>query len=442
MKKITLFITLLTFSLGFAHNLTNDFETSPVTEEFIALDGGLLTNGDFENGSDSWLVGVDDNTSAPVVTVGGNTYYSVDVAAAGNAYDVNLSQKVEIIEGSSYTLTFDAWSNVDRTILAGIGLSKDPWSNTAESVSITATRTTYTLTHTATFGATDARVLFDLGAEIGTVNIDDVSLIIVTGNTGGGGGTTPADPEPTDAPATPPSYDANKVVSIYSEAFTASATIANVDWDEGAAFEEVTIADNKVLKVTGPNFIGIDLGTYIDASTMTHLHMDFWIATDYSEGQVLNPKLSNHAAQSGETSAIDISNPINSQDEVKNWQSKDFTLNGDRQSIKEFLITHSGKSNVYYLDNVYMYIEGTASLNKNNILNLSLYPNPSTSRLTISAPNTIKSAAIYNILGKQVMSLEINKNSESIDVSNLATGMYLIKYSIDNAVGTAKFIKQ
>ena len=138
--------------------------------------GNIVTNGDFENGSDSWLEGVDDSTSAPVETVGGNTYYSVDVAAAGNAYDVNLSQKVEIIEGNTYTLTFDAWSNVDRSILAGIGLSKDPWDNTAEPVSISPTRTTYTLTHVATFGATDARVLFDLGAEIGTVNIDDVSL--------------------------------------------------------------------------------------------------------------------------------------------------------------------------------------------------------------------------------------------------------------------------
>ena len=147
-----------------------------------AFDGGLLTNGDFENGSDSWLVGVDDSTSAPVETVGGNTYYSVDVTAAGNAYDVNLSQKVEIIEGNTYTLTFDAWSNVNRTILAGIGLSEGPWTNTAESVSITPTRTTYSLTHVATFGATDARVLFDNGAEIGQVNIDNVSLIIGSGN--------------------------------------------------------------------------------------------------------------------------------------------------------------------------------------------------------------------------------------------------------------------
>ena len=145
------------------------------------FDDGLLTNGDFENGSDSWLVGVDDNSSAPVVTEGGNTYYNADVTVAGNAYDVNLSQKVEIIEGYTYTLTFDAVSNVDRTILAGIGLSKDPWTNTAESVSISTTITTYTLTHVATFGAPDARVLFDVGAELGRVAIDNVSLIIGRG---------------------------------------------------------------------------------------------------------------------------------------------------------------------------------------------------------------------------------------------------------------------
>ena len=33
------------------------------------FDDGLLTNGDFENGSDSWIVGIDDASPAPVVTV-------------------------------------------------------------------------------------------------------------------------------------------------------------------------------------------------------------------------------------------------------------------------------------------------------------------------------------------------------------------------------------
>ena len=146
------------------------------------FDSGLLTNGDFESGSDFWLVGVDDSSAAPVVTVAGNTYYSVNVTAAGQPYTVNTSQKVEIIEGNTYTLTFDAWSDADRTFFAGIGLSKSPWTNKTVSVSITATRTSYKYTYVANFGASDARVLFDLGAETGLVNIDNVSLVIGLGN--------------------------------------------------------------------------------------------------------------------------------------------------------------------------------------------------------------------------------------------------------------------
>ncbi len=143
----------------------------------ISGGGNLLTNGNFEAGSAPWIVGVNDAAPAPVVTVADNTYYSENVASAGNVYDVNVSQKVEIIQGKTYFLTFDAWSDTNRSIDAGIGLSADPWSNDKETIQITPTRTTFTLTlDSAGFGALDARVLFDIGGEVGEVNIDDVSL--------------------------------------------------------------------------------------------------------------------------------------------------------------------------------------------------------------------------------------------------------------------------
>ena len=144
------------------------------------FNGGLVTNGDFESGAEPWLIGTGPD-SAPVVTDGDNTYYSVNVPAAGNPWDVNVSQKLEIIEGSTYTLTFDAWSDTNRPILAGIGLSAGPWTNDNEEVNITTTRETYTITVNsidAPFGAPDARVLFDLGAAAGSVNIDNVSLFL------------------------------------------------------------------------------------------------------------------------------------------------------------------------------------------------------------------------------------------------------------------------
>ena len=147
------------------------------------FDDGLLSNGDFQNGSNSWIVGVDDNVPASVTTASGNTYYSVNVANAGNPWEVNLSQKTEILNGNTYTLTFDAWSNVNRSIIAGIGLSGDPWSNDVKTVDITSSRSTFSVTVSANgWGAANARVLFDLGAQAGNVNIDNVSLFKGNGN--------------------------------------------------------------------------------------------------------------------------------------------------------------------------------------------------------------------------------------------------------------------
>lgn len=156
------------------------FYRSPAASIF---DDGLLQNGDFELGSDSWIIGVDDNNLAPVTSEPGNTYYSVDVTSAGQPFSVNLSQKVEIVDGNTYTLTFDAWSDVNRSIVAGIGLSGGSFANNSVPVNITPDRTTYSLTLTASgFGAVDARVLFDVGAEVGLFNVDNVSLFVGNGN--------------------------------------------------------------------------------------------------------------------------------------------------------------------------------------------------------------------------------------------------------------------
>ena len=107
----------------------------------------------------------------------------MDVLSAGNVYDVNVSQKIALDEGSTYTLTFDAWSDRSRTIVAGIGLSGPQWTNTGAPLDITTSRTTFSFTYSSIgFGAPDARVLFDIGGEVGLVNIDNVSLIVGAGN--------------------------------------------------------------------------------------------------------------------------------------------------------------------------------------------------------------------------------------------------------------------
>lgn len=95
----------------------------------------LVTNGDFETGDTTGWTG----NAANVVTENGNSYNSANVTAAGNSYDVNLSQVLSLTSGTTYTLTFDAWSDTSRTIVAGIGLNESPWSAATSTVTLSTT---------------------------------------------------------------------------------------------------------------------------------------------------------------------------------------------------------------------------------------------------------------------------------------------------------------
>ncbi|GAA0754207.1 PKD domain-containing protein [Psychroflexus lacisalsi] len=139
----------------------------------------LIVNGNFENGSQGWIIGVNDNALAPVVTENGNSFYEVDITNPNpdQPFLVNLSQKLPITQGETYVLTFDAWSDRNRTIIAGIGLSGGDFSNDTQTVNLTDTPQTFELTLSSQeFGAPDARVLFDNNGEAGLVRIDNVSL--------------------------------------------------------------------------------------------------------------------------------------------------------------------------------------------------------------------------------------------------------------------------
>jgi len=157
-----------------------------ISLEVIGTTGGFagIANGDFENVDANdmvtdWIVGVDVNAPAPTVVENGNRFYSVNVTNPdpGQPFLVNVSQILPIEQGNSFVLEFEAWSDADRNIIAGIGLSDGDFSNDSMVQAITTTPTVYSLTlSSATFGAANARVLFDLNGEAGMVNIDNVTL--------------------------------------------------------------------------------------------------------------------------------------------------------------------------------------------------------------------------------------------------------------------------
>jgi PKD repeat protein len=148
------------------------------TISLVIFQGGLVVNGDFESGTAPWRMGVTNPLPAGLlVTENGNTYTSFNITAAGNPFDVNLSQVgLNLTQGTTYRLTFDAWSDVNRTMIAGIGLSGAPFTNQSVTRNLTPTVQSFTIDLVANFTSTNSRVIFDLGAATGRVNIDNVTL--------------------------------------------------------------------------------------------------------------------------------------------------------------------------------------------------------------------------------------------------------------------------
>ncbi|GGD29412.1 carbohydrate binding domain-containing protein [Flavobacterium orientale] len=167
-----------TVTLTAKNNATGAVDSFSSTVSIFVFQGGLVTNGDFESGTAPWTFGVVNPINPSLlVSENGNTYFSVNVAAAGNPFDVNLSHKgIAMTQGKTYRLTFDAWSDVNRSMVVGIGLSGDPWTNQVVTQNLTTSVQTFSIDLVANFTNNNSRVIFDLGAAIGRVNIDNVTL--------------------------------------------------------------------------------------------------------------------------------------------------------------------------------------------------------------------------------------------------------------------------
>ncbi|WP_107039468.1 M43 family zinc metalloprotease [Brumimicrobium mesophilum] len=84
-----------------------------------------------------------------------------------------------------------------------------------------------------------------------------------------------------------------------------------------------------------------------------------------------------------------------------------------------------------------------ASVSK-NVLNASIYPNPTTNELNIQLDNgQIKTVEILNMHGQTLMQTEQNNAAAKINVSNLTPGVYIVKILNSNGLNTVnRFIKK
>lgn len=106
---------------------------------------------------------------------------------------------------------------------------------------------------------------------------------------------------------------------------------------------------------------------------------------------------------------------------------------------KVLRVTYDGTGNTAVIAET---AAAVATLSKNTV---NLYPNPASDAITIGFENVALNASvkIVNLTGEIVAQQKLNGTlSNTVDVSRLATGMYLATISSDNGSYTTKFIKK
>ncbi|SDG70454.1 T9SS type A sorting domain-containing protein [Winogradskyella thalassocola] len=99
-----------------------------------------------------------------------------------------------------------------------------------------------------------------------------------------------------------------------------------------------------------------------------------------------------------------------------------------------------------YIDEIRILDTNPLHVNSFDIANnISIYPNPADSAFKIKAMDntSITDISVFNFLGKRVMHRKPTANQEHYDISDLASGMYLVKITDDNGNSiTKRLMKQ
>lgn len=73
---------------------------------------------------------------------------------------------------------------------------------------------------------------------------------------------------------------------------------------------------------------------------------------------------------------------------------------------------------------------------------IAVYPNPATNVLNINAEDIISNVQVYNMLGQQVININPNSTTATLNVSEFKAGIYMVNTTSNGKTTTTRFIKQ
>ena len=148
-------------------------------------------------------------------------------------------------------------------------------------------------------------------------------------------------------PPNSPTRNASDVISLFSDTYTnVSGTDWFPNWGQSTVVSDVTIYGNTIKKFENLNYQGVQLASSVNASQMTHLHLDIWT----SDASAINVFLIN-------TSPTTVQKSVTINPTLGSWNSIDIPLSSYSDlvalnNIGQMMFTGSG---TFYMDNAYFW---------------------------------------------------------------------------------------
>ncbi|MFK7979346.1 MAG: family 16 glycosylhydrolase, partial [Saprospiraceae bacterium] len=265
---------------------------------------------------------------------------------------------------SSKTISVRVYSPDANTV---VRLKVEDASNAGITVETEATTTGVNTWETLEFNFANQA---DGTAELNMANTyDKASIFFDFGNAGTGKtylwddvlfGAAPAPTGPTTAPEAP-ACDANNVISLFSDAYTDETVDTwRTPWSNDAvALMDITIANNAVKLYENLGHVGVETATStIDATDMTHFHIDIWTPNmtafkiklvDFGANGVYEEENSDNSEHE-----ITISNPAQSEWVSISIPLADFGGLTSRAHLAQYIfVSEPYETGTVYIDNVY-----------------------------------------------------------------------------------------
>ncbi|MFL0353461.1 T9SS type A sorting domain-containing protein [Xanthomarina sp. GH4-25] len=106
----------------------------------------------------------------------------------------------------------------------------------------------------------------------------------------------------------------------------------------------------------------------------------------------------------------------------------------------EVLSNHGDASESGFAEIAFSYDSSTLGIETTQTVDFTMYPNPASNRVVVSSNLENATVEIYNITGKRIMDRKLNFGENRINVSELASGVYIARFVTENKVDTKKLI--